>query len=193
MDAHEVQAVEAQELHAGLRLFPAQLSYPLPFQGQILPLLCADTAVISTADETACRNIIQHALSTLQHRFELPFVLLCQNTTWAHRLIPDGFSAFVIDDAILRELLFASHPQQTFAGFLLTRGLLALSPYRTEGAVMGNSDMFYGRDRVVRELMQAQLPQCLLVGPQRCAVGGRTAGEIRRYRSTWFDPHRRSR
>ena len=27
--------------------------------------------------------------------------------------------------------------------------------------------MFYGRDRVVRELMQAQLPQCLLVGPRR--------------------------
>jgi hypothetical protein len=126
-----------------------------------------DAEVVSTEDETACRNTIQHALDTLQHQFELPFVLLCQNTTLAHRLIPDGFSALVIDDAILRELLFASHPPQTFAGFLLTRALLALSPYHTEGAVIGNSDMFYGRDRVVRELMQAQLPQCLLVGPRR--------------------------
>ena len=88
MDAPEVQAVEMQELRAGLRLFPARLSYPLQLQRQILPLLYADTEVISTEDETACRNTIQHALDTLQHRFELPFVLVCQNTTLARRLIP---------------------------------------------------------------------------------------------------------
>jgi hypothetical protein len=132
----------------------------------ILPVIGVDPDGIPTDDEPACRMAIQHTLEKLGLRFELPFLMLCRNADKGRRLLPDDRHALIIDEPMLRELLFASQPPQTLAGLLLTRGLLALSPYSTQGEVQ-NPSMFYGRDRELREVMQATAPQFLLVGPRR--------------------------
>src|SRR5205085_11341911 len=95
-----------------------------------------------------------------------PFLMLCRDADKGRRLLPDGYIALIIDEPMLRELVFAPQPPQTLAGLLTTRGLLVLPLYSPDGEVR-NPSMFYGRDRELREMIQAAAPQCLLVGPRR--------------------------
>jgi ligand-binding sensor domain-containing protein len=158
---------EVRELRPGLWLLNAQLSYLEPLRGKPIPLIGVDPESNGGDNETRAKAVIQQVLEEARHRFELPFLLFCRDTDLARRLIPDRFpAALIINDPVLRDLLFASNAQQTFAGLLLTRGLLALSPYSTAGEVRDPA-MFYGRDRLLRELMQAKSLQFLLVGPRR--------------------------
>ena len=96
------------------------------------------------------------------------FPSLCSAATQAEprELVPEGRAALSVCDAELRQLLFAPSPRQAFAGLLLTRDLLALSPYRTEGEVK-TASMFFGRLRLLREVITAPSPQYLLVGSRR--------------------------
>jgi type II secretory pathway predicted ATPase ExeA len=157
---------DVQQLRPGLWMLNAQLDYPEQLKNQIIPLFNVDPETITQEDTGRIRSIIQQQLEQAAHRIDLPFLLSCRDHDLGRRLIPDEYVALIIDEAILRDLLFAQNPQQTFAGLLLTRGLLALSPYRTEGEVK-NPAMFYGRDRLLREVIQTALPQFLLVGPRR--------------------------
>ena len=56
-------------------------------------------------------------------------LVLCWEAEAGRPFVPDEWATLVLTEAILRNLLFASSPQQTFAGLLLTNGLLVLSPY----------------------------------------------------------------
>jgi hypothetical protein len=158
--------ITVDELHKGLRSLPMRLPYPETLHRQAFPLISVDPQVILTDDEPTCRIVIQQALETLGLRFEWPFLMLCRDADKGRRLLPDGYIALIIDEPVLRELAFAPQPPQTLVGLLLTRGLLALSPYSSHGEVQ-NPSMFYGRDRELREMMQAAAPQWLLVGPRR--------------------------
>lgn len=160
------QAAEIQVLRPNLWLLHARLDYPEPLRGKAVPLFGVTGSAVSGDEEVHTRTAIEQALKAINHPFELPFLLFCLDSNQGRRLIPDGYAALLIDEPVLRELLFAHNPQQTFAGLLLTRGLYALSPYQTEGEVH-NPAMFYGRDRLLRELIQAASPQFLLVGPRR--------------------------
>ena len=159
--------IKLQSLQTGVSFFKLELNDPEPLREQTIPLFGLDSNNITTDQENSINALIQQQLVSLKYRPELPFFIYCRDTSLARRLTPYGFKALVIDEAILRELLSASNPQQTLSGLLFTRGLLAtLSPYRTEGAVHDPS-MFYGRTALLDKLMQTQLPQFLLVGPRR--------------------------
>lgn len=166
LGVEHAEQTSIDELHVGLRLLPMQLAYPEAFHRQTLPLISVDPERIATDDEPACRMAIQQALEKMGLRFEWPFLLLCRNADQGRGLLPDDRIALIIDEPMLRELLFAPQPPQTLAGLLLTRGLLVVSPYSPQGEVRSPS-MFYGRERERREVMQAAAPQLLLVGPRR--------------------------
>ena len=157
---------KVQDLHQGLQLLQMQVPYPEALQKQPLPLIGVDSEAIPTDAEAACRMVIQETLDHLRLPFELPFLMLCRNAEKGRHLLPGDRVALIIDEPVLRELLFAPQPSQTLAGLLLTRGLLALSPYSIQGEVK-NPHMFYGRERDLREIVQAATPQFLLVGPRR--------------------------
>ena len=160
------EAPVPEELYPGLWSLQAELGSPAPLSKQPIPLIGIDRQAQNGDDESHARSVILEALKRSEHRFELPFLLFCRDSDLARQLVPEQYVALLIDDALARELLFARDPSQTLAGLLLTRGLLALSPYSEKGAV-ADPAMFYGRDRVLRELMQSASPQCLLVGPRR--------------------------
>ena len=145
---------------------PVQLPYPEMLQQHTLLCIAVDPERMPAEDEPQCRLGMQRAVDTLGVGVEWPLLVLCPDADKARRLLPDGLSALIIDEPMLRELVFAPQPPQTLAGLLLTRGLLALSPYSPSGEVR-DERMFYGRERVLREVLQAAAPQCLLVGPRR--------------------------
>jgi hypothetical protein len=157
---------KVQDLHRGLQLLQMQVPYPEALQKQPLPLIGIDPEAIPTDDEATCRMVIQETLDHLGLPFELPFLMLCRQAEKGRHLLPGDRVALIIDEPVLRELFFAPQPSQTLAGLLLTRGLLALSPYSIQGEVK-NPHMFYGRERDLREIVQAETPQFLLVGPRR--------------------------
>jgi ligand-binding sensor domain-containing protein len=152
------------DLGSGLQLLLASLPDPAPLRDHPVPFFGLDPDAIQDRDPATLRRRIANALTARDHRFELPFVMLCRKPR--PELIPEGNAALLISDEELRELLFAQSPQQVFAGLLLTRGLLAISPYRTEGPVK-SPEMFFGRDPLLRELITAPSLQFLLVGPRR--------------------------
>lgn len=155
-----------EALCPGLWLLQARLNSPAPLSKHPIPLIGVDRHQQGGDDESHTRSVILEELERSGHRFELPFLLFCRHADLARRLVPEPYLALVIDDPMARELMFAHDPPQTLAGLLLTRGLWALSPYSEKGEVREPA-MFYGRDRVLRELLQAASPQCLLVGPRR--------------------------
>jgi ligand-binding sensor domain-containing protein len=71
-----------------------------------------------------------------------------------------------IGEPELKALLFAKSPERTFAGLLHTRGVLAVSPYDTSGAVK-EEPMFFGRAALLRELLLASSVQQIVIGPRR--------------------------
>ncbi len=82
------------------------------------------------------------------------------------KTLPRRYDAVILDDDALGRLLFAPNPAQTFAGMLHTRGHLALSPYSTSGEVK-EAGMFFGRERLLREISKTETPRHMVVGPRR--------------------------
>ncbi len=163
----DARAASVEELpRVGLRVLAARLPDPEPLRGRTTSLVGVDPAAAPGVDPAAVRQELARVLDELQPGFELPFLILCRDPAAVRELIPEGRVALIVGDQELRRLLFAPSPRQLLAGLLLTRDLLALSPYRPEGAVR-SAAMFYGRGRLLRELMTADPLHFLLVGPRR--------------------------
>ena len=122
-----------QTLCQGVCLLMVQLSYPEPLRGHALPLIGLDPTASRGLDPVAVRDAIRQALRHQGHSDKLPVLVLCWEAEAGRPFVPDEWETLVLTEAMLRNLLFASSPQQTFAGLLLTNGLLALSPYRPSG------------------------------------------------------------
>src|SRR5262249_28901592 len=147
----------------GITVLPASLPYPAPLRGRTVALVALDAAEARRAGSGPVRDALDAALRGAGHPFELPFVLLGGGEL-APDAIPPDFVAIVVGEPELKALLFARSPEHTFAGLLHTRGLLAVSPYNTAGAVKEGL-MFFGRAALLREILVAASVQQILVGP----------------------------
>ncbi len=162
----EVPEPEKRVLAPGLQLLIARLPAPAMLRNVATPLVAFDIEVNRDADPASLRDRLDRALVAAKHRTELPFLLLCRDRARGRAIVPAGRDALVFSERELREILFALSPRQTLTGVLLTRDLLALSPYNPRGPVK-DPEMFYGRDRLMRQLLFARDPHALLVGPRR--------------------------
>ncbi|MFO0761690.1 MAG: two-component regulator propeller domain-containing protein [Byssovorax sp.] len=148
----------------GITLLTAHLPYPAPLRDQTIALVAIDPAESQRAGSAPTRDALEKALREAGHPPELPFLLLGGDHT--RDLIPADFVALLINEPELKTLLFAKSPERTLAGLLHTRGLLAVSPYSTAGAVK-EGPMFFGRAALLREILVASSTQQLIVGPRR--------------------------
>jgi hypothetical protein len=110
------------DIHPGLHYLPVRLPYPEMLQQHTLLCIAVDPERIPAEDEPHCRLGMQRTVDILGVGFEWPLLVLCHDTDKARSLLPDGLNALIIDEPMLRELVFAPQPPQTLAGLLLTRG-----------------------------------------------------------------------
>ncbi len=156
---------EVRELPHGLSLLAARLPYLTPLRNHPLTLVALDSARAGATEPARIREAVAAALEQTGQRFEIPFVLLPGGAV-ARDLLPARFGCLVLGERERKALLFARSPEETFAGLLHTRGLLALSPYATAGEVKEEA-MFFGRSDLRRELLLASSVQHIVVGPRR--------------------------
>jgi hypothetical protein len=149
----------------GISILAARLPYPAPLRGRTIVLAAIDPAEAHRAGTARTRDTLETALRQAGQPFELPFLLLGAGDL-AREILPADFVALPLGEPELKALLFARSPERTFAGLLHTRGLLAVSPYSTAGAVK-EEPMFFGRDALLRELLLASSVQQIVVGPRR--------------------------
>jgi hypothetical protein len=149
----------------GLTMLAARLPSPQPLRDHPIALIALDLAEARQADPARVREALESALKQAGHRFELPFLLLAAGDP-PRDIIPADYAYLHLGERELKSLLFARSPEQTFAGLLHTRGLIALSPYDTSGAVK-EEPMFFGRIALLRELLLATSVQQIIVGPRR--------------------------
>ncbi len=175
-----VADASGETVRPGLDLLWTDLPDPAPLRHAPTPLLAYDPDAAPDADPAELRAELASTLKATGHRAELPFLLLCRDRGRARTLVPQDRGALLAGDSELRHLVFSPSPRQTFAGLLLAHDLLALSPYHTHGEVK-DAAMFYGRGRLLRELLTGGPPHAVVVGPRRVgktSLLGRLCAEV---------------
>ena len=159
----------ATEVAEGVRLLAVKLSDPEPLRSASTTLVAVKWKKAGNAEPAALVKALEQALAAAGQVAGLPFVIIAVGrhmTSDIKAIIPKRYDALILDDDALGRLLFAFIPLQTFAGMLLTRGHLALSPYSISGEVK-EAGMFFGRERLLREIAKTGMPRHMVVGPRR--------------------------
>jgi hypothetical protein len=160
----DTAAGDVRQLKPGLWLLPVTLPYAKPLGHRTIGLVEMGDEVrqVETAE---VRLLLESTLEQAGQPIDLPCIVWT-NLAEPHDYLPRKFRSLCLSKADMMTLLFATNPLHSLAGLLFTHGLFALSPYRTAGPVMDDR-MFFGRERLVNEMLQTRSVQFLLVGGRR--------------------------
>jgi hypothetical protein len=154
-----------QTLAPGLMALPLRLPDPEPLRGHTVALFALQLDAV-TGTPAELRRAMEDAMQRMDQLPEHPYLLLCSATEAPGDLLPASHDGLLLAEPELKTLLLSRSPIDALAGYLVTRKLVALSPYSSAGEVK-DERMFFGRTRLLRELVQAPSLQHIIVGPRR--------------------------